>query len=147
MTREEAITLIKPIMLMMKNPQGEVISDGYYALEMAIQALEQEPYEDCVSRLNAIAAIRNLYPDIPVIDIMGARRKWQDKYSQYIECEKEIERLPSVQPKSNTGHWIMHDNHRECSKCGVWLIKDMPRNSYCPNCGARMESEVEHGID
>lgn len=43
MTREEAITIIKPLMLMMKNPQGEVISDAYYALEMAIQALEQEP--------------------------------------------------------------------------------------------------------
>ena len=43
MTREEAITLIKPLMLMMKNPQGEVISDAYYAFDMAIKALEQEP--------------------------------------------------------------------------------------------------------
>lgn len=41
------------------------------------------------------------------------------------------------------GYWIMHDRHRECSNCKVWLIKDMPRNSYCPNCGAKMESEVK----
>lgn len=43
-----------------------------------------------------------------------------------------------------TGHWIMHQDHRECSKCGIYFLKDMPRNSYCPNCGARMtESEDE----
>lgn len=57
------------------------------------------PCKDCISRADAIAAIKNLYPDMPVMDIMNARRKWQKKYSQYIECEKEIEKLSSVQPK------------------------------------------------
>lgn len=51
--------------------------------------------------------------------------------------DKAIEAL-----KPETGHWIMHQDHRECSECGVYLLKDMPRNSYCPNCGTRMtESE------
>lgn len=27
---------------------------------------------------------------------------------------------------------------RECSCCGVWFDWDMPRNSFCPNCGADM---------
>lgn len=48
--------------------------------------------------------------------------------------------LPSYQPI--TGHWILHDKHRECSRCRVWLPKDMPRNSYCPNCGRKMEGEM-----
>ena len=36
-----------------------------------------------------------------------------------------------------TGHWIMHQDHRECSQCGIYFLKDMPRNSYCANCGAK----------
>lgn len=80
--------------------------------------LEQEPCEDCLFK-----------------------NEWQ-KIGKLISVilEKQTE-------QELIGHWIMHDRHRECSKCGVWLLKDMPRNSYCPNCGARMESEVEHGID
>lgn len=57
-------------------------------------------------------------------------------YSEYIMGWAE------VRPQPETGHWIIHQDHRECSKCGVYLLKDMPRNSYCPNCGTRMtESE------
>lgn len=44
--------------------------------------------------------------------------------------------------------WIRHyakfgegGDHRECSNCGVWLIWDMSQNSYCPNCGAKMDKE------
>ncbi len=51
--------------------------------------------------------------------------------------------IKALEQEPKTGHWIMHDRHRECSECGVWLLKDMPRNSYCPNCGCRMESEVQ----
>ncbi len=56
---------------------------------------------------------------------------------------REAEKMAIKALKPRTGHWIMHDRHRECSECGVWLLKDMPRNSYCPNCGCRMESEVQ----
>ena len=44
MTREEAISLIKSAQLMLINPTtNEPVSDLYEALEMAIQALSQEP--------------------------------------------------------------------------------------------------------
>lgn len=46
------------------------------------------------------------------------------------------------------GHWIKHEHpkgvfSRECSVCNVWLVYDMPRNSFCPNCGADMRREEE----
>lgn len=65
---------------------------------------------------------------------------------------KGIHNLPSVtpQPKTEpqqktgqqkTGHWIEHKHgaieHIECSECGIWFLKaDLPRKSYCPNCGS-----------
>lgn len=65
------------------------------AKKYVMDLLEQEPSGDCISREDAIFTIKNLYPDMPIMDVMSARKKWQEKYSQYIECEKEIERLPS----------------------------------------------------
>ncbi len=48
----------------------------------------------------------------------------------------------------NKGEWLHHkstltnvEDSRECSKCHVWLNWDMPRNSFCPNCGADMRGE------
>ena len=42
------------------------------------------------------------------------------------------------------GHWIKHEAIKkgvkdsiECSACGVW-IDDMPRKTFCPNCGSIM---------
>lgn len=43
----------------------------------------------------------------------------------------------------NHGHWIKHEGRNgakdsiECSACGVW-IDDMPRKTFCPNCGSIM---------
>ena len=54
---------------------------------------------------------------------------------QSIPYMKEwIEQIPSVQPK--TGRWI-DDN---CSECGQYVYHG-DANNYCPNCGAKMESE------
>lgn len=42
------------------------------------------------------------------------------------------------------GKWIYHrrlTESRECSCCGVWFDWDMPRNSFCPNCGADMRGD------
>ncbi len=59
---------------------------------------------------------------------------------QRVYCNAMIELydLPTVLQESKVGHWIIHENHRECSECKIWLPKDMPRNSYCPNCGRKM---------
>ena len=53
---------------------------------------------DCISREQALVAIRNLYPDMPRVDFNGSLRKWVDKYKPYIECDDTIKQLPSVPP-------------------------------------------------
>lgn len=104
---------------------------------------EQEPCDDAISRKLAIRAIKNLYPDIPRVDFNGAKRKWADKYAQYIECERLIEHLPPVTQKS--GKWIDYSDEGfvECPFCGhaTNCEDDIDELHYCFYCGARMESE------
>jgi uncharacterized paraquat-inducible protein A len=58
------------------------------------------------------------------------------------ECLKRLE-------ERKVGKWIYHEksistgfkNMRECSCCHCYFRWEMPRNSYCPNCGAEMEDE------
>jgi len=59
----------------------------------------------------------------------------------YGDCEPVEMAIRALEQEPKTGHWIMHDYHRECSTCKVRLPKHMMRNSYCPNCGAKMEEE------
>lgn len=130
------------------------------AFNMAIKALEQneqatewyktfvekfDSCEDCISRKDALANIKNLYPDIPIVNIMGARQKWLEKYAPYFECENAIERLPSVHPKAKTGHWIKKSQYGNdyCSECGYELLM-YGKPKFCPDCGAKMESEIKN---
>ena len=55
--------------------------------------------DDCISREQALVAIRNLYPGMPRVDFNGSLRKWVDKYKPYIECDDAIKQLPSVTPQ------------------------------------------------
>ena len=101
------------------------------ALDMAIQALEQELCDDAISRQAAIKAFkpRGIAEDV-----------WQ-------ECNeyKMLSSLPSVNPQAKTGHWSHDGSHWKnrfiCSECGYKLF-DEPTN-YCPNCGARMVESQE----
>jgi hypothetical protein len=96
MTKEEAIEFIAQ----------SVKSDVDMAkVADAIKALKQEPIKnhlgvDCVSREQALVAIRNLYPGMPRVDFNGSLRKWVDKYKPYIECEDAIKELSPVTPDS-----------------------------------------------
>ena len=50
--------------------------------------------------------------------------------------EQALNEVPTVQPVQKTGRWI-DDN---CSECGQYVYHG-DANNYCPNCGAKMESE------
>lgn len=62
----------------------------------------------------------------------------------------DVEQLPPVNPKEpKTGHWILDetDNSITCNKCGCLMwASDLCHGDahYCPNCGAKMESEDEN---
>lgn len=107
--------------------EGEVLlgAEFYDAINMAIEALEQEPCEDAISREAAVNACLN---------------KWDKDYKEIVA---DIRALPPVTPAKKTGHWIntaepyMSDNI-VCSECG---FNSIARYDYCPNCGAKMESE------
>ena len=100
---------------------------------------------ELVSRQAALESIRNLYPDMPIVDIMSARRKWLDKYAPYFECENAIEQLPSINPQApKTGHWIETDSDDSywymCSECHR---RTDEKSDYCPSCGAKMVESQE----
>ena len=100
---------------------------------------EQEPCDDAISR----AYIEPIVEELENICING------DEY--ILNLLADIKNAPSVTQKS--GEWIDTDEwcetvdgfeqwgyFRKCSKCG-YVFKFLEIDNYCPNCGARMESE------
>ena len=59
--------------------------------------------------------------------------------------EQALNEMPSIQPKQKTGRWE-HDgghfaNRWICSQCGYKFYFEKSEAKYCPNCGAKMESD------
>jgi len=128
MTREVAINHLKTV-------AKSAIDSGYDsavvdAVNMAKEALEQEPCEDAISKAEVIKLIDKHTNDDGTLD-------------DDITCI--LEELPPIQPKAKVGKWIPTYGNVKCSVCGN--VKDS-RNvgkatHYCDFCGAKMESEVE----
>lgn len=67
--------------------------------------------------------------------MQACEKTWNEK-----TCKK-IRKALEQKPK--TGHWIgfkCYDSY-SCSECDEFVGK---KSKYCPNCGARMESEVRN---
>lgn len=117
MTREERLELLKQIEkdIHVCSLESTLLEDmKSCAIHSAIKALEQEPY-------NSLRTFR--------ID--------------------SLDSLPSVFPKIKSGKWItngtqdsMIGEEYKCSICNEVFILDHNFN-YCPNCGTRMEKEVQ----
>lgn len=98
---------------------------------------------ELISRETAIELIHSLYPSAPIMRMN--RKRWKKKYEPYIEAEKALEMLPSVEPGQKTGKWIdksggIDDAWNYCSVCGEQAI-DL--YDYCPNCGANMKGKQD----
>lgn len=57
---------------------------------------------------------------------------------------EDYKRSTHQEPK--TGYWIEHEHNGiayiECSECSTWFLRaHLIRNTYCPNCGKKMERE------
>jgi rubrerythrin len=100
-----------------------------------LKALEQEPFEDAVSRAEA----RRLIAETDRIGGISCRA--------FKTLYNGIDNLPSITPKQKMGRWIytgdyITDGMLKCSECGFEHdVSD--RFSYCPNCGARMAESEE----
>lgn len=103
---------------------------GKEDLETIVDALEQEPCEDCISRQ-------------AVIDI------WHTQYAQVRQEDEEIKykkiayELPSVQPIRPKGKWIDIGNGTECSICHEIQYGYDNYRSFCSNCGADMRGKED----
>ena len=96
-----------------------------------------KPKGDLISRQDAIELFEKY--SYPIEHDMGSVEYGMTLY----EIKQVLEEVPSVE---RTGEWIKHHTNGiedlECSECGCWFLHDyLVRNSYCPNCGARMVSE------
>ena len=98
-----------------------------------LEALEQEPCEDAISREKTLTAFA---------DYVGSGMSMND----YDALWNIVAKMPPVNPhEPKTGHWIRQDNTKEplygwyfCSECNS-VIGDKPK--FCSNCGARMEDK------
>ena len=115
MTREEAIGELKLF-------KGHTFTKTEEALDMAIEALDEEPSTDAVSR--------------------QAVKEQMIKYGFYapdMTVTEFVEELPPVTPTRPKGHWIGYVRSNgtvyHCEKCGR---KTVVKENFCPNCGADM---------
>ena len=147
MSREEAKTF-----LLQLNTEKIFNVSEHEAIRVAIKALSQEP-TDAISR----EAVLNMQYRIDDSATLSTR--------DVVNVE-DIEDLPSVTQKSETvtefadrcrecgakygklleqksGKWIwnVEKGYCKCSKCGIGM--GHTEFDYCPNCGAKMESEEE----
>ena len=125
MTREE-IEELKGLAASMglyddKNPCKRAV-----VLGKAINALDQEPCDDCISRKE-------------VIKLM----EWG--WKKGIFPIYQIIALPSVTPAENekVGQWVFVKGYEgilyECTVCKNKNTHTTVRWNYCPNCGAKMQ--------
>ena len=163
MTREEAIEVIKAYRDKLTNSASNQLDGDIEAFEMAIQALEQnesaeewyklfvekldeqKPCDDVVSRKDAEQMFRNIRSHLKPQDYKSAE-EFNTRDLMLLNAEQMIHALPSVTHKS--GKWIvdkgsLDSQYGEVCKCSKCEIESIGVSNFCPNCGARMESEDE----
>ena len=148
MTREEAKHRLLDIERCTPIHTREDARD-FEALEMAIQALSQDPCTDAVSRAELLKAI-DTWDKFGYTETGCFVREPKGDYVAYIHYDdviKCIKGMPPVTPQPKTGHWIRQDNTKEslygwyfCSECNS-VIGD--KTKFCSNCGARMVEPQE----
>ena len=132
MTIDEAISLLKQY-IDYNNPD---IPDFYTmeeAIKVIIEALEQQPCEDCISREKALQIIR----------------AWFDREATPSDLKNEIEQLPSVTAQQKMGRWaILKDEYGDVCEavCSCCDKNGNHKWAFCPYCGAKM-SEIPTGSE
>ena len=131
MTKEEAVKGLKEIRgwrglpAYIEEPLGEegVGVDTTKMLDMAIEALEQEVCDDCISRKRLKECFRK--------NVVGSK-----------VFDELIDMQPSVRPKQKSGQWIEIDEIKNtytycCERCNnfSYISEEL---LFCPYCGERI---------
>lgn len=126
--------------------------------------LDQEPCEDAISRQAVIDELnkwdwQELYLPVHfkenIIDVVPSVKPQEQKTDSWsikdvADTLAKHGLIKEQNPK--TGHWIKlflidtSDIDGQCSECGFihrFIDGHTTQYDYCPNCGAKMESEVE----
>jgi NADH pyrophosphatase NudC (nudix superfamily) len=125
--REKAIDLLDNMRGMIEDNQG---NDYDFALKSGIEALET-------------------LEDFERAQIITGGRLNGRTYAYKRGLEDGKRKALEQEPCDKKGKWVFHEKSvstgfkdlRECSYCHCYFRWEMPRNSYCPNCGAKMEVE------
>lgn len=128
------------------------------------KALEQEPCEDCISRVDALKALDY---DIKSFEFKSGVGRHMNEIASLLNTIYEIQSdnikaLPPVQPKPKIGHWkfVQRGKYIDicCPNCGYQRVKEYAYNytvdqisdqdikdffsksnmNFCEKCGARM---------
>ena len=126
----------------------EIIDKYARRKDIAIQALEQQPCEDCISRksikqklqeqhdffVNAYGGFSNL----PLND--------KSRVDEITNCIAIVVNEPPATSQPKIGHWINIDaTHSKCDRCEAVfeIASENGEANYCPNCGAKMEVNAD----
>lgn len=149
MTREEAKMILEEVKIM-DDSMYQYNTKYLEALEMAIQALKQEPV--CIAKVEfdedklreivkeqiSLIAIQEPCEDaISRQEVLNQIFYSTDNSGDVVlgsVLRRRIENLPSVRPQEPTTHGYM----LVCPNCGLDVHSDFKT---CPRCGAKMESE------
>lgn len=142
MTNQETIANLNMIRVGFVDPATkEQMKLIYDTFDNAIQALEQEPCEDAISRQAVLDLIEHYNSDGLGSVFYG--------YEEGVKFANAVNKLSSVNPQEpKTGHWIsierkpLETPRFECSECHTQEFVETcmykPIWNYCPNCGCRM---------
>ena len=85
---------------------------------------KKEVCEDAISRKEA------------VFELNEAQIEYDENYKGLGEAKIIIDKLPSVQPKRNKGHWIAIDEESHTAVCSCCNRNNLFYGDYCKWCGA-----------
>lgn len=142
MTNNEAIGFLQSRVDLIDKCYPDV-KDYREALVVAIEALEKEPCEDCISRGEAEAIFKNARKSLYELSRKEQIKDFQTRETMLLNAEQFIHLLPPVTPQQKVGRWLhpyKSDIACECSECHMQMAIANYFN-YCPNCGAKMEVE------
>lgn len=143
MTNEEAIKWlnVEASYIEADVGNGKEILEAY---DIAIEALEQKPCEDCISR-QAVIDLKTIAPIAPVMN--GEAVHYEE-----VVFVRDLKELPSVTPQPKVGEWLEKEINSDkieewqsarCSICDKYhttpYMYYFSHYEYCPHCGTKME--------